>query len=354
VGAESTNFSVFRLRRDVFTRSSIGLLYQYRSQSLAGAHPNNALGFDGSFGVTDELSLVGWYARTHNGSLNTLDLGDNNSSYRAQINYSADLFGASADYMLVDDGFNPEIGFVRRRDFKQTTGNVRYSPRPDISWIRQISFSADIDYLENDQTGVKESFGYGGGFGAELENSDRFNLGWAYSYEYFVQNENISGATIAAGEYDNPEWRVSYTMGPQRGYQGSLSLRRGDYYDGTITSVGLNQGRIEVTQQVSVEPSVSLNWIDLPQGHFDQNVFVTRVTYTMTPRMYVSGLVQAVAGNDFDFGNFSGNFRFRWEWAPGSELFLVYTEDRNAAVPGTWSGLNNRGLVLKINRLLRI
>jgi hypothetical protein len=32
----------------------------------------------------------------------------------------------------------------------------------------------------------------------------------------------------------------------------------------------------------------------------------------------------------------------------------VYTEDRNADVIGEWSALNNRGLVIKVNRLLRI
>jgi hypothetical protein len=107
-----------------------------------------------------------------------------------------------------------------------------------------------------------------------------------------------------------------------------------------------------------VEPSVSFNWIDLPTaltpGRYDQNVFVTRATYTISPRMYVSALVQASAGNDIDFRAFIGNFRFRWEWAPGSELFIVYTEDRNADVLGQWSALNNRGLVIKVNRLLRI
>jgi hypothetical protein len=50
----------------------------------------------------------------------------------------------------------------------------------------------------------------------------------------------------------------------------------------------------------------------------------------------------------------SGNFRFRWEWAPGSELFLVYTEDRNTNVLDRWSELSNRGLVIKVTRLLRI
>ena len=52
-------------------------------------------------------------------------------------------------------------------------------------------------------------------------------------------------------------------------------------------------------------------------------------------------------------GYFSGNFRFRWEWAPGSELFLVYTEDRDADVMDRWSALSNRAFVVKVTRLFR-
>ena len=349
-GPRATRFSIVRLRRDIFARSSVGVLFEDRSQSLLGTGSNQAWGVDGVFGLSQELNVSGYYAQTRTDAMNGLDL-----SYRGQIGYSGDLFGASVEHMLVGNDFNPEIGFVRRKDFRQTAANASYRPRPDISWIRQLTFQADGDYLENEQTGYVESKGWGGRFGVEFENSDQFSLNYSYGYEGFLQAERISGALIPA---DNPEWQVSYNMGSQRPYQGSFSFRRGDYYGGTITGVGLNRGRIEVTPQMSVEPSVSFNFIDLPQGHFNQHVAVTRVTYTMTPRAYVSGLVQySFTGSDVGTsGNdaFSANFRFRWEWAPGSELFLVYTEDRNPDVTARWSTLRNRGFVIKVNRLLRI
>ena len=54
---------------------------------------------------------------------------------------------------------------------------------------------------------------------------------------------------------------------------------------------------MELTPQLSLEPSISFNWIELPQGRFDQHVAVTRLTYTLTPRAYVSGLVQYNSGS---------------------------------------------------------
>jgi hypothetical protein len=45
----------------------------------------------------------------------------------------------------------------------------------------------------------------------------------------------------------------------------------------------------------------------------------------------------------------------RWEYSPGSELFVVYSEDRNTdpLMPDRFSEINNRGFVVKVNRLFR-
>ncbi len=88
----------------------------------------------------------------------------------------------------------------------------------------------------------------------------------------------------------------------------------------------------------------------MPLGDATQHVAVTRVNYSFSPRMFLSGLVQYNSGSD----TFSTNLRLRWEFAPSSELFLVYTEDRDTDVLDRWSDLSNRGLVLKVNRLLRM
>jgi hypothetical protein len=47
----------------------------------------------------------------------------------------------------------------------------------------------------------------------------------------------------------------------------------------------------------------------------------------------------------------SSNLRFRWEYLPGSELFLVWTDERDYG-PGS-IGLRSRGFTIKGTRLLR-
>ncbi|MDA0328469.1 MAG: DUF5916 domain-containing protein [Gemmatimonadetes bacterium] len=346
VGAESTNFSVVRVNRSLFARSRVGVLLENRSKSVVSSGSNQAWGVDGFFGFTEELDVLAYYAETRTEGLTGLD-----ASYRGQFSYHGDQWGATAGHLVVGNDFNPEIGSVRRKDFRQTTLSGRFSPRTaSISWVRQLTFQADFGYLENERVGFLESRNWGGQFRAEFENSDQFSINYTNNFERLVEDTRISGATIPTGRYSFPDVRVSYTLGTQRSYAGTLSVRKGQYYGGDLTSIGINRSRVEISPQISFEPSISFNWIDLPQGQFDQHVAATEVTYTITPRAYLSGLLQYNSGSD----SFGGNFRFRWEWAPGSELFLVFTEERDTDVLDRWPELRNRGFVIKVNRLLRI
>jgi hypothetical protein len=45
--------------------------------------------------------------------------------------------------------------------------------------------------------------------------------------------------------------------------------------------------------------------------------------------------------------------RLRWEYAPGSELFVVYADDYDTEARPGMAALRNRAFVLKLNRLFR-
>ena len=65
--------------------------------------------------------------------------------------------------------------------------------------------------------------------------------------------------------------------------------------------------------------------------------------------MFVSALVQYNSSNDA----LSTNVRLRWEYRPGSELFIVYDERRDTLVPTSFPQLENRAFIIKMNRLFR-
>lgn len=75
-----------------------------------------------------------------------------------------------------------------------------------------------------------------------------------------------------------------------------------------------------------------------------------RTIYAMTPRMFVTAFLQY---NSAAAAGIVGlNTRFRWEYAPGSDLFLVYSEGHDTTFAG-FRGQSNRQLVVKLTRLFR-
>lgn len=345
-GAVSTIFTVLRLRRDILRRSSVGVMFENRSESVVASGSNQAYGVDATFSFFENVNLLAYYAKTETEGLTGMD-----NSYRGRASYDGDVWGLQVDHLLVGEDFNPELGFVSRKGFRQSFASGRYSPRPaSIESIRQLTFEARINYLENAESGFVETRQRVGNFQVELENSDSFSADVTDTYENLAEAFPIaSNVTIPVGRYSFRDVQLRYSFGPQRPYSGTLSVQRGSFFGGDRTSVGFQRARIEVLPQLSIEPGLSFNWVDLPQGDFTQHVASTRVSYSFSPRLFLSGLVQYSGGSD----SFSTNFRLRWEYAPGSEIFIVYTEERDTDVFDRFSALSNRGLVIKVNRLLR-
>ena len=346
-GAVATNFSAIRLKRDVLRRSSIGALFTRRSVSTRGPGANETYGLDGTFAFFDNLSINTYWAQTR-----TSGLASDDDSYRAQLNYEGDRYGVQVDRLVVGDDFNPEVGFLRRDDFERSFGSFRFSPRLLSSTaIRKLSWEGRVDYI-SDRAGVLETREAQGQFGIEFENSDRFAATYTRSYEFLEQPFPIaSDVTIPVGGYGFQDVGLSFMLGQQRRLSGTFSAQHGSFFSGDKTTVGFNQGRLELTPQFSVQPSYSYNQVDLPEGRFTTQLVRTRTTYTVTPLMFVSALVQYNSSSD----SLSTNLRLRWEYSPGSELFVVYNENRDTdpLVPDRFSELRNRAFVVKINRLFR-
>ena len=343
--AVATNFSVLRVKRDVLRRSRVGALFTNRSVSLKGDGANQAYGADASFSFHDNVNLYGYYART-----NTPGLEGDDESYQAAFSYEGDLYGLLVDHLLVGGNFNPEVGFMRREDFRRTYAYAQFSPRPEgIAAVRQFTWAGSLDYIENG-AGQLETRILSGRFQTSFENSDSLSADVQQDYEFLARPFPITGGvTIPVGGYQFRDFQVSYRMGPHRRVAGGLSLQHGEFFDGDITAVGYSRGRVEVSRQFAVEPSVSLNRITLPHGRFTARVAAARLTATFTPRMFASALLQYNSTNNV----LSTNVRLRWEYQPGSELFIVYNDQRDTWLNRGFPILENRAFVVKLTRQFR-
>ena len=348
-GVEATNFSVARIKRDILRRSALGVLFTNRSLSLGGDGASQTYGADGTFSFYENVNAVAYVARTRAPGRTGRDL-----SYQGKVSWDGDRYGLRAEHLAVEDNFRPEVGFWRRENFRRSFGAGRFSPRPaSIEAIRQFRLEGSFDYVEAADTGVVETRQTQLAFLTEFENSDRIGFSAADNYEFLVEPfEPGRDVVLPVGGYRFRDFETTYTLGGQRRLSGIFTVRTGEYFGGTIRSVGFRRARFVLIPQLAVEPTVSVNWIDTPQGAFRADLLVSRITWTLSPRMFFSGLVQYNSSTR----TVSNNLRLRWEYSPGSELFVVYTEDRDSDPlrPDRYTGgLRNRGLVVKVNRLFR-
>ena len=341
--ALATNFSTVRVKRDILRRSSIGAIFTARSKAQTRAGSNEMMGVDGTFAFFNNLAVNTYWATTRSDGLTSDD-----NSYRVQLDYAGDRYGVQLERLAVGANFNPEVGYVRRPNMDKSFAQLRFSPRPtSIKAVRKFSGVGSLTYIE-DRAGHLESRILDGGFAIEFQNSDQFNLGINRDYEFLKVPFPLSGVSIPVGGYQFVRARAGYTMGQQRPVSGNLAVEVGDFYNGTRTTVAFSRPRVNLSSRFSLEPTVSVNWIDLPSGSVTTTLVGSRVTYTVTPQMFVSSLVQYNSSTNV----VSTNVRLRWEYHAGSELFVVYNDERNSLATG-FPALSNNAVIIKVNRLFR-
>ena len=342
--ARATNFTIARVKRDILRKSTIGAIVTNRSVGQRGVGTNQAYGIDGRFGFYNNLAINTYWARTQTSGLTGTD-----QSYRGQLDYNGDRYGVQIERLVIGREFNPEVGFLRRTDIKRSFGQFRFSPRPrSIKRIRRLFSMGSIAYIENG-AGRLETRDADGEMAVEFQNGDRLFTHYSNTYEYLPQPFLIAtGITLPVQGYNYASALVGLTLNRQRSVAGTLSVEQGTFYNGHKTSFLWNQGRVKLTSQFAVEPRISVDRVELLEGSFTTQLFGSRVTYTMTPLMFVSALVQYSSTANA----LAANVRLRWEYRPGSELFVVWNEQRDTRGE-RFPALASRALVVKINRLLR-
>jgi hypothetical protein len=343
--AVATNFTALRVKRNIFRRSNVGVITTRRDPSVAaGGDASYTIGVDATLLFFKSVNLTSYYARTR-----VPGVSGDTASYRGRFDYTDDRYGASAEHMLIGKDFRPEVGYVRRTDFRRTFGSARFSPRPKkSSSVRKLTWQGSLDYVTDAPAITVQNREAKGTFSVDFQSSDRLQFDHTRDYELVPYKFTISpGVVVPAGAYDYHTSRVAYTLGQQRTVSGTVSASTGTLYDGTKSAVTYN-GRWGVVPRFSVEPGVTIDWVSLPYGDFTARLISSRFTLTPTARMLLSSLIQYNAAA----GSLSSSVRLRWEYTGGSELFIVYSDGRNTLTTG-FPSLLNRTFAVKATRLVR-
>jgi hypothetical protein len=342
-GAVKTTFSAVRVRRNILRRSSVGFITTGRWPTASGVDSNAAGGVDADFRFFQNIQATTYWARTSSAGRGDAE------SYRGRFVYGGDRYGFEAERVVVEPNFNPEVGLVRRGDVAINAGSVRFSPRfRSGRLVRRLTFQGDLDYITDAAGDVLEDRAIAGRFGVEFNSSDEVTLTATSQYERLPTDFTISrGVVVPAGAYSYDTLNASYSLAQQRMVSGTVTASYGSFYEGTRTTAGYS-GRVGFSPHVAIEPNLTFNWVRLPYGDFSANVVGMRFVVSPSSRLGFSSLTQFNPSAH----SLASSVRMRWEYAAGSDLYVVYSDGRDTAAASAASVLN-RSFAIKATRLVR-
>ena len=318
----SNNFTVARVRKDLPNRSNVGVILVSRQASgdLAKSDDyNRTFGIDGRWGIGQNATVNGFAARTETPGLVGL-----NHAYSVRYAYNSQAWEHDYSYSEVGKNFNPEVGFLRRSDYRNLNTRVNYTFRlgPDAPFnlhelrphVSSYFFWDFNGFLESSRTHIDNHW--------EFKNGTEIHSGVNLTTEGVTEAFNIMpNVVIPSGTYNHQEIQLVVMTNQGSSLSGQLYSWVGGAFGGERVTIRPSV-RYRVGDSFNTEFSLSRNAYDLPGGKFVTNLMIARTSYSFTPRVFVQSLLQYNDKADL----WSSNLRLGILGQANTGLFLVYND----------------------------
>jgi hypothetical protein len=328
----STNYSVLTLQQKLFSRSNIALIMinkQAFQDSIGGNFTVNPELYNRLVGADFNLASA---QSTWNGKLfyhRSFDNTKLDSAFATGVGFTYNTLRWSVDYIAraVGANYNPEVGFARRKDFKQTSSTIKYAFYPRSKTVQRHGPGFDFDAVWNQQYGFLD-WDLNLLYNINFKNTSEFGLRLRKQFTYLFSDfdpTGTSGVTLLAGTgYTNYMIVVDYLSDQRRRLFVSLGSRSGEYFNGTRLNL---DGTISFrSQPYSVlSMNFSLNRINLPKPYTSATLLLVgpKIDITFSKKLFWTTFVQY----NNQINNVNINSRLQWRFRPVSDLFLVYTDN---------------------------
>ncbi len=313
------NFTVGRIRRDIFAGSQIGAIFVNKQERQTG-HYNRTYGADANlrFGPSQYVNL--YYAKT-----DTPGIQSQNDAYRASYAFVNRTWDIRSAYSDIANNFNPEVGFYARTGIRKWLSYTAFRSRPSWRprWVRETALTITPEFYWT-QSKVLESKSIESGMTVVLSDGAIFEAGRNASFERLLASFTLQRrVTLPVGDYWFDDYFVAYTASRASKAGPTLRLQKGDFYSGKKSAYTLG-ALLRPNYHVTLSVNYTRNDIRLPQGNFKTDLVSTRVDYSFTTTMFLNALIQY----NTDAGQWTSNVRFNIIHRPLSDFFLVYNERR--------------------------
>jgi len=328
------DFSVARIRQNVFGRSYVGGIFTSRQGELD--QEDITVGGDARFVFGVNSRIEGAVAQS-----NRPDVDDDNRFVNLSASQRVDLYDWVVQYTDIGENFNPGIGFIRRHDMRRLITNVHYKPRPAWDGVRQLTFGLLYSRVENHE-GELETQLFRPGFLAEFQSEDVLTILYLDTFELVPSPFAIApGVVIPAGEYTNSDLQVQFTSSPSRWWLLGATFSKAGFYDGDLNIGGVNL-TLSPVPRIRLTANAEYDNVDVPAGSFDSLISRLYFSYYFSPELTTRlGIQHSSLYEDFVL-----NFRVRWIYKPGSEAWVVYDEGRQFGQE--IASLRDRAFIVKV------
>ncbi|MFK5972014.1 MAG: DUF5916 domain-containing protein [Flavobacteriaceae bacterium] len=332
VGIEKNNFTVARVNHEFKGRSAIGAILVNREGIGAEDDFNRTIAIDGKLGLGKKARMFGFYAKT-----SSVDEAENEHAFKFQTDYKWNNWLINGGYTEVGKGFNPEVGFLRRSGFRKAEGLVLYHFRPKNENSKILELRPHVSYRGYwDFDGFLETSFLHIDNHWEFKNGMEFHTGMNVTTEGLLEEFEISdGIWVQPGVYNHLESQQIFFTNMSKPISFSLRSVMGGSFGG---SRYLNSGtlRLRFGDKFNTSFTYMYNKFNLPMGKFSANVFISQLSYSFKPNLYVQGLIQ----NNTVEKAWAYNFRLGWLQEANTGLFVVYNHNLRDGNP-----LNNSFLI---------
>ncbi|MEX0846034.1 MAG: DUF5916 domain-containing protein, partial [Balneolaceae bacterium] len=236
-GNRSTNNTVARIRSNIFPRATTGAIFT-NVESPDGY--NRALGVDAKYRFWSSSEFNSWLT-------NVWDNVErfNDAAGHASLQLQNELYAGGFSYTNVGRNYNPALGFVRRTDMRQYSGNLGYNPVINFESLPSLArmyFQTSFTLIEG-QDGVKQSTELSGSIQSEFRSSATIQINANQQFERLFVPFNIrNDAVIPAGDYTFNTIRLRAESDESNRVFGSANISTGQFYHGNRTDFGLRIG----------------------------------------------------------------------------------------------------------------
>ena len=350
VAIEKNNFSMVRVNHQIAQRSNIGGAFMSR-QSLGGLADNviptsdidfnRTYALDSRIGLGKKAQLSGYYAQTK-----TPGISDDDYSFKFQSGYDWNNWRLNAAYTEVAENFNPEMGFLFRTAFRKPEFLIWYQIRAKEG--NKLNFLENRPHISYQGFWNFDGFQESGRWHIDnhwvWRNELEIHTGINITTEGVVEPFDISqGVIVDAGTYQHAEAQIIFRTNTSKNIYFDTRHILGGSFGGERY---INSGTIgvRVGDRFNSEYSIQQNNFNLPNGSFSATVLGARLTYSFTPRIFTSGLIQYNSVDEI----VSSNIRFGWLQQANTGLFVVYNETH------TNQDVSNRSLTIKYSRIFDV